>query len=245
MTHPPIIVSIVVARYKEDLAWLCELSQLAPQYVLRFYVYDKGPDDTPDTFDKKSALCARLSEFAESLAWQRLPNVGRETHTYVHHMLAHYDQYQAEKDQQHYLLFVQGDIRDHMKGPSHAVFLRALIEDARRHGTSRSLHIVEYNQHDFRPGLPIPNDARRQRKGEGVIELSDPYPFGPWYQSVFGAPLPARVPWWHAAVFCIKVDRVAMHPKALYETLLSDHLATLNPEAGHYMERSWYLMYNR
>ncbi|HEX8832632.1 MAG TPA: DUF3431 domain-containing protein, partial [Abditibacteriaceae bacterium] len=60
-------LELVVARYKEDLGWLRNISQR-----IRVTVYDKHPDNP-----HPGAIC--------------LPNVGREAHTYLHHIITRYD----------------------------------------------------------------------------------------------------------------------------------------------------------
>ncbi len=55
-------MELVVARYAEDLAWL---RNIPPQ--IRATVYDKNPNDSHP-------------------GARQLPNVGREAHTYLHHI---------------------------------------------------------------------------------------------------------------------------------------------------------------
>ena len=57
-------IEICVSKYKEDTLWLSQLSPLIKQTI-----YNK--------FDKKGS--------------NPLPNVGREAHTYLHHIVENYD----------------------------------------------------------------------------------------------------------------------------------------------------------
>lgn len=75
-------IDLVVARYQEDLAWL----RRVPRAVRRC-VYDKGGGT-----DGAVAL----------------PNVGREAHTYLHHIVSGYDQLAD------LTVFVQGKPFDHV-----------------------------------------------------------------------------------------------------------------------------------
>ncbi len=70
-------IELVVARYLEDLAWL---NNIPPQISAR--VYDKSPSGD-------------------------LPNIGREAHTYLHHIVENYD---ALPD---LTIFAQGKPFDH------------------------------------------------------------------------------------------------------------------------------------
>jgi hypothetical protein len=71
---------IVVARYKEDIDWLYCLG-------LPYIIYNKGEDiDVP---------CIKL------------PNIGREAHSYLYHIVANYE------NLSNYTLFLQGYPYDH------------------------------------------------------------------------------------------------------------------------------------
>ena len=77
--HPQL--ELVVARYDEDLAWLKRVPK-----EFRTTVYNKGD---------------------EAAGGQRLPNHGREAHTYLHHLAERYD------DLADLTVFVQGHPFDH------------------------------------------------------------------------------------------------------------------------------------
>ena len=74
-------VNVVLARYDEDLSWLAEetiLSQLS-QPGLRTLVYGKSENaKAPSSLPDHTMLIM-------------LPNVGRESHSYLHHVVEHYD----------------------------------------------------------------------------------------------------------------------------------------------------------
>ena len=60
----------VIAHYNENLDWIKPIASHS-------HVYHKGNDRQP--------LPLKL------LSWKRLPNVGRESHTYLHHIINHCD----------------------------------------------------------------------------------------------------------------------------------------------------------
>jgi len=72
---------LVVAKYKEDIRWT---EHINPENL---YIYDKSGEKSP---------------------YKNLENVGRESHTYIHHIIEHYDNLPD------YLIFVQGDPFDHI-----------------------------------------------------------------------------------------------------------------------------------
>jgi len=72
---------LVVAKYKEDIRWTDHIN---PENL---YIYDKS---------------------GEKSSYIHLENVGRESHTYIHHIIEHYDNLPD------YLIFVQGNPFDHI-----------------------------------------------------------------------------------------------------------------------------------
>jgi hypothetical protein len=72
---------IVIARYNENLDWLKKIKKSKD---LKITVYNKGPDDIDVPFI-------------------RLPNIGRESHTYLYHIINNYDNLANQT------IFCQGD----------------------------------------------------------------------------------------------------------------------------------------
>ena len=65
-------VEIVIARYKNDITW-------SDMYKSIRTVYDKGYNES------------YINEYSDSIDSIKLPNVGRESHTYLHHIVNNYD----------------------------------------------------------------------------------------------------------------------------------------------------------
>ena len=61
-------LEIVVARYNEDLEWL---KKIPKEYKIT--IYNKGLDD--------------IKNIPSSATITKLPNIGRESHTYLYHMI--------------------------------------------------------------------------------------------------------------------------------------------------------------
>ena len=77
-------LNIVVARYKEDVSWAYQLVHTHPN--VKLFVYDKN-GDLPTAI--------------------HLPNVGRESHTFLYHIVKEYENIQGVT------LFLQGNPFDH------------------------------------------------------------------------------------------------------------------------------------
>lgn len=70
-------IDIIIARYREDLAWISQVQEILPQ--ARIIVYNKGEDDIES--------CTSL----ENVTIKQVPNIGREGETYARHMHEQYD----------------------------------------------------------------------------------------------------------------------------------------------------------
>lgn len=84
------MLTFVVARYREDVSWLNDLPRDA-----KIYLYNKGPE-----------LDAGL--FSRDVEVIRLPNAGRESGTYMHHMMHNF-----RADEGEFTVFTQADPFEH------------------------------------------------------------------------------------------------------------------------------------
>ena len=76
---------VVVSHYNEDLEWL-------NHYANHCHIYHKGEEMIPRyNFHR----------------WENLPNVGRESHTYLYHIIRNYDHLANVS------VFIQGSVKDH------------------------------------------------------------------------------------------------------------------------------------
>lgn len=75
------MIEFVISRFKEDLSWTNEIKNS------KVTIYDKGDDISP---------------------YIKLPNIGREAHTYLYHIIKNYDKLEE------YTCFLQGNPLDHM-----------------------------------------------------------------------------------------------------------------------------------
>lgn len=82
----PSKMTMVVARYNENLDWLKELPW-------NYIVFNKGEDNLPKWIRNGT----------------KLPNIGREAHTYLTYIIDNYDNLPE------YIIFVQGDPFEHTK----------------------------------------------------------------------------------------------------------------------------------
>jgi hypothetical protein len=194
MSHrcPPL--ELVVARHEEDLSWL---KRVPPTF--RVTVYNKGRP-LPHT--------------------TRLPNIGREAHTYLHHLA------ERRSDLADVTVFVQGRPFDH--APDLHARLRALAEGRES--------VPDFHWLGF---LADTDDSRGRRlfvpwsKNPARTELQ----LDEFHRRLFGHPGPADYRFFVGAQFA--VTRAAAHRRtaAFYRRAL--RLAGDFPLAPHCFERCW------
>jgi len=109
---------VIIAHYGISLEWLDPLLlRMSRSERTRAFVYLK--DDIPDSADKSfAALATRVNLTYTPLFFHRLPNVGREGHSYIHHIQGLYE---ASPDE-----FSQP--KEHLQQPSLA--LNPEVDDA-------------------------------------------------------------------------------------------------------------------
>ncbi len=202
-------VEIVVAKYKEDIGWL-EL------FFKSCHVYDKGGETFP-AYDV--------------WRWESVPNIGRESHTYLYHIINNYN---CLCD---VTLFTQGLVMDHGLTVSDVI---QTINHAESNGF-KQCHVMS----DL-----YSNWGRMNHSGKWLSELKSGHmrkastTFGEFYNHVIGADHPAFITIYYAAIFTVRRDVIQQKSIEYYIDIIryvNDHV---NPEEGHYFERIWFTLWS-
>ena len=195
------MIELVVARYNEAVHW----TRNVPRAV-RVTIYDKGGDLDPGAFPRAEV--------------HRLPNVGREAHTYVHHILRRGEEVAPVT------VFCQGRPFDHASDLHHV--LRALC--------SGQAHVDAFRWLGF---IIDTDDARGRRlfvgwsKNEDGRELA----VDEFHAALFGAPAPEAIPFYPGGQFAVAAERIRSRPRAFWERALA--LSQTFPDGAHCFERLW------
>lgn len=204
---------IVVAKYKEDVTWIDSFKD--PSSVV--YIYDKSGGE------------------CNSHEVIPLENIGRESHTYLHHIVSNYDSMDASG----VTLFTQGNPFDHYSVHT----LKKLIPEAKKNGFSVSTTSRAIPGHNCTRTFTLdvfgPVDMN-------VVTSRTKEHFGPWFERVTRKPFP-QDPFWFviAAVFAVRNDLILSKPKEYYQNMMNEFDGCgSNPEVGHFFERSWYYIMN-
>jgi hypothetical protein len=178
-------------------------------------VYNKGDDED---FEKLNVIKII-----------NLKNVGRESHTYLYHIINNYDNL-ANKT-----IFFQGRIDDH-----------------------KTLQIKDYfDNNDFTGKINTPDMAIlkesikhfgkwKDEKTSGAMRSCNYIPLD-WITNIIGTEMDIKQKKFNTvwcAIFSISKELILKKPKIFYENILRYVDYHPNPEEGHLLERAWYSIFN-
>ncbi len=198
------MTELVIAHYTENLNWLRNL----PAGLAKI-VYTKGPDEQ--------------SEHETT----PLSNVGREAHTYLHHIIDRYDSL-AE-----WTIFCQGKPFDHAFD-----FKKTLREFVANPGIISPTgfrwlgHLIDT---DDKHGHRLFQPWSKNEDGRG-LDLNG------FHLALFGTGGPGQYTFVLGAQFAVHRSLIQQKPISFYERALV--VSTSFPDAAHCYERSWDQVFN-
>lgn len=213
--------NIIVSRYNESLKWTLD----SPYNQYKYIVYNKGPNDN---FEHK-----HVSHVI------KLPNVGRESHTYLKHIIDNYDNL-ADIN-----IFLPGSIDTNHKIFKKKLISKTLLKNIKEYKNAVFLSFDNIKDNDITQEFEGFNvtayrsttSENQSINNEYIIRQSNIRPYEKWFQHIFGN---IKVPFViHYGIFSVNKNDILKKPKSYYENLInyvSDHS---NPEDGHYFEKSW------
>lgn len=213
-------IDCVIARFNESVSWI-KKSEFGN--VSRFFIYNKGtPIKTPLP---KNAIEIMVD------------NVGKCDHTYLHHIINNYDNLGD------ITLFVSGRADDSRKGPK-------ILETMRLVNKTGNSVFIGFN-------MKIPDDQRNftlsnwlssnpeNQIGEGTITRLVPAkirPFGKWFNYYW--PGKKINLFTFQSIFAVHRNHIIQHPIDYYKQFYEEVNYDVNPEAGHYIERAWGMIFS-
>jgi len=214
-------VEIIVARYNEDLKWL----DTDPFNQYSVIVYNKGNNSN---YIKSSNIIKE----------ENIKNVGRESHTYLYHIINNYDNLSDVT------VFLPGSVDLEHKYNRSVNMLNKVKE------TNSTVFSGNFNQHggiediyDFKLEKYIStNENNKKNNSDDNIKLSNRRPYGNWYNSIFTNGEKNNCIAWNGIISISKND-ILKKPKSYYEKIIKEVDDHHNPETGHFIERSWYAIF--
>ena len=206
---------IVVAHYNEDLLWLEDSMDICT-------IYSKGGKANAPPYPHT-----------------RLPNIGREGQTYLHHIISNYDTLAD------ITIFFQGRIDDHITISLQQIIDRSLIT---ANGQVTTFPFRELETFDHWDGIPWSEYPcwKQWWSMPGACAQRTPREY--WQQMFPGTPIPSSVGFHPGALFAVRKETIQRHPKSFYQSLHDElfmgEMYHVNPETGHHLERFWLAMWN-
>lgn len=185
----------------------------------KVHVYDKGGHQAPIDHGYAS--------------WTTLPNTGREGATYLRHILDTYGK--AGPD---VTVFVQGRIDDHLPPGERdpLAYVMKMAEEAAAGGASVPRFRIQLS-HSWR-------HKHYLGKALHVCDLC----LGDWIERYIQVPFPhgasCVAPFYMNGIFAVTAGSIRARNREYYQEVLQQ-LDAEDPEAGHYLERCWAIMFPR
>ena len=206
-------IEIVMARYNEIINYIDK----KPFDKYPAIIYNKGPN---------------LPQINEKNKITQLSNVGRCDHTYLYHIINNYDNL-AEVT-----IFLPGSCLDGNKRKYTNNVLEFVKKNHRTCLHGKQVKDVLKDNYNFQlNNWKCSNPQNRSINPESTLALCPERPFGKWYEKNFGKISINII--CYCGIFAVSKNHIRQHPKEHYEKLIKYVENHSNPEAGHYIERSW------
>ena len=207
-------IDIIVSRYNEDLEWMNEY----PFNKFKYIVYNKGINDN---FNKK---------YIKKII--KIDNVGRESHTYLYHIIHNYNNLAKIN------IFLPGSLDIEKKNYRS----KNLIKLVKKNKKAYFIGYYRYNIKEKFDNFNLDewqssNLKNIKNNPESILLKSNIRPYGKWFTNRFGNIIVNY--YCNLGIFSIDKRDIIQHPKSYYENLIKDLNTHSNPEVGHYYERSW------
>ena len=221
-------IEYVIARYAEDLDWLLQPPFASPD--VKVSIYNKGPP-LPEDF----LVAMSTTSFSVTV----LPNLGKEFHTFLTHIVTRLENPGSLAD---ITIFLPGstwaaghkrrslqDILGRLPriAPKRESFLPGDEDLCRLFAGFALNHHCSTN----------PQNAALNSDSE--LHLAEPRPFENWFRHVIQSDMEGVGPVGFCGVLAASRRTVEHRPIELYRRLLDALSVGPNPEAGHYVERVW------
>ncbi len=202
----------VIAHYNEDLEWI-------KPYAKNTYIYHKG-NDTEPPFD-----CYH---------WEKLPNVGREGHTYLYHIVKNYHQLSDIN------IFLQGSIADHQEQGYCSKNIEDYLKLETKSFFSHRLFMFKRVERLVHGATCSVDQTWLKSAGVEYAKLSLPE----YVEKYAGTKLPMFFLGFYGACFSIKSHLIQERDIEFYKNLIQSLEINSNPEEGHYLEMLWVYFFN-
>jgi hypothetical protein len=211
---------VVVSRYNETLQWINN----EPFKKHPIIVYNKGVNN-------------EFISNANVIKTVNLPNVGRESHTYLYHIINNYDNLADVT------IFLPGSI-DLIHKYNRSVKMIEMVEKTNDTVLSSVYDpLILKKQYNFTlDDYLSSHNKNKEINQNGAIQKSAIRPYGKWFEKTF-IDGEQNIFVSFCGIISISKKNILQKPKSYYEKLMTELETHNNPEVGHYLERSWYAVF--
>ncbi len=220
---------LVISAYRDDLAWVRPLQRPA----VLVHLYDKW--EWPDS------AASRFGRDGTAVLYQRLPNVGKLDHTFLHHVVERWDRLAD------WTVFSPDGPHEHLRG--------ARIEDCLVAGDSLRVPWL-HRTRDWGPDGRLRWDLFRAITDRNGTNWYDRYQSGKiaraglsfvdWMRAHVG--FDPDGPDWpgyqSGSILAVPRRAITYLPRAFYARLRDRLSHDREPEEGHYLERAWVAIFS-
>ncbi len=204
---------LIISRFNEDIFWLKEHTEF------KIFIYNKGTKILKSNFENIT----------------NLKNVGRESHTWLYHIVKNYDNLSDIN------IFLQGKISDlncmAYKNPN------SYLETIDKYGFSASRYGLLGPFHwDW--NVNINKDIRYKEQWQNNEISRSEIGFRNFSKKLFPE-IPIIVATSYSGCFAVKRENIRKYNISFYEKLLEILSQNKNPIEGHYLERLWCYMFTK
>lgn len=209
-------IQCVVARYNEDTEWMIR----EPFDKFDMICYNKGQIIPGNCYEGKCKIV-------------QIDNVGRCDHTYLYHIIENYNNLADVT------IFLPASCMDTHKRDltlsviknvmmtQNTVLQGAIMSDVRS-------ELYDFTLDEWKSTNPSNFSINQETK----LQLSPIRPFGKWFDAIFGPDLKIKV-FCYYSIIAVAREHILQHPLERYQKIIEYLNKSSNPEAGHYVERSW------
>ena len=206
-------IGLIVSRFNEDISWLKQHQEF------KIYIYNKGEKILDNNFKNIISL----------------KNVGRESHTWLYHIVNNYDNLDDIS------IFLQGRIDDLncMAYRDPTQYLKVINKygfAASRYGLLGPFH--------WKHNVGIENNEKYKESWNNFEISRSSIGFRKFSENLF-PDIPKIVATSYGGCFAIKKDLIRKYEVSFYSNLLSQLSIHKNPIEGHYMERLWCYIFTK
>lgn len=192
---------LVVSYYRENLDWVKKIKDS------KVTIYNKSSLDIEDTIS--------------------LPNIGREMHTYFHHIVENYNNLSD------WVFFTQGNPFDHVR--EYVEIVNDFPESLNKSKLSIDDCHFFSNGNDYDKHLKSISNGLPHHDGSLNIDSV-------WF-SLFTSPPPSEYDFVAGCIFCVSKEQILMREKSFYEKCLD--IASNRNKSPWEFERLMYNIFNK